>query len=57
MLEEYLKYYVIATQKNWVDLIDIALLCYNPHKSSAIRISPFELTTRLQTRMPLDVAK
>ena len=29
LLKEYLRHYVMITQKNWVDLLDIAQLCYN----------------------------
>ncbi|RVW19034.1 Transposon Tf2-2 polyprotein [Vitis vinifera] len=43
LLEEYLRHYVIATQKNWVDLMDIAQLCYNLQRSSAPGMSPFKL--------------
>ncbi|RVW24456.1 Transposon Tf2-11 polyprotein [Vitis vinifera] len=43
LLEEYLRHYVTAIQKNWVDLLDIAQLYYNLQKSSATGMSPFEL--------------
>ena len=46
-----------ATQKNWVDLLDTAQLCYNLHRSSATGMSPFELAMGWQPRTPLDVAK
>lgn len=29
LLEEYPRHYVTIAQKNWVDLLDIAQLCYN----------------------------
>ena len=29
LLKEYLRHYVMATQKNWVDLLDTTQLCYN----------------------------
>ncbi|RVW70978.1 putative disease resistance RPP13-like protein 1 [Vitis vinifera] len=57
LLEEYLKHYVTATQKNWVDLLDIAQLCYNLQRSSATGMSPFELAIGVQPWMPLEVAK
>ena len=57
LLEEYLRHYVIATQKNWVDLMDIAQLCYNLQRSSAIGMSSFELAIGVQPCMPLEVAK
>ena len=57
LLEEYLRHYVMATQKNWVDLLDTTQLCYNLHRSSATGMSPFELAMGWQPRTPLDVAK
>ncbi|RVW83532.1 hypothetical protein CK203_054218 [Vitis vinifera] len=57
LLEEYLRHYVTTTQKNWVDLLDTAQLCYNLQRSSATGMSPFELTIGVQPRMPLEVAK
>ena len=57
LLEEYLRHYVTATQKNWVDLLDTAQLCYNLHRSSTTGMSPFELAMGWQLRTPLDVAK
>ena len=57
LLEEYLRHYVIATQKNWVDLMDTAQLCYNLQRSSGTRMSPFELAIGVQPQMPLEVAK
>ena len=35
LLEEYLRHYVTASQKNWVELLETAQFCYNLHKSSA----------------------
>ena len=57
LLEEYLRHYVTATQKNWVDLLDTTQFCYNLHRSSATGMSPFELAMGWQPRTPLDVAK
>ncbi|RVW70701.1 Transposon Tf2-8 polyprotein [Vitis vinifera] len=57
LLEEYLRHYVTATQKNWVDLMDTAQLCYNLQISSVTKMSPFELAIGVQPRMPLEVAK
>ncbi|RVW30894.1 Transposon Tf2-12 polyprotein [Vitis vinifera] len=57
LLEEYLRHYVTATQKNWVDLMDTAQLCYNLQRSSTTGMSPFELAIGVQPRMPLEVAK
>ena len=55
--EEYLKHYVMATQKNWVDFLDTAQFCYNLHRSLATWMSPFELAMGWEPRTPLDVAK
>ena len=57
LLVEYLRHYVTTTQKNWVDLMDIAQLCYNLQRSSATGMSPFELAIGVQPRIPLEVAK
>ena len=46
-----------TTWKNWVDLLNIAQLCYNLHRISSIGMSPFELAMDWQPRTPLDVAK
>jgi len=43
LLEDYLRHYVAADQKNWRELLDIAQLSYNIQKSSATGYSPFEL--------------
>ena len=51
LLEEYLRHYVIATQKNWVDLLETAQLCYNLQRSSATGVSPIELAIGVQPRM------
>ena len=29
LLEKYLRHYVIANQKNWLQLLDVAQFCYN----------------------------
>ena len=43
LLEEYLRHYLTASQKNWVSLLDAAQFCYNLHKSSTIGLNPMEL--------------
>ncbi|KAK4403114.1 Transposon Ty3-I Gag-Pol polyprotein [Sesamum angolense] len=43
LVEDYLKHYVSASLRNWVDLLDVAQFNYNLHKSSTTGISPFEL--------------
>ena len=40
LMEEYLRHYVTASQKNWLDLLDVAQFCYNLHKSSSTGLSP-----------------
>ena len=57
LLDEYLRHYVTTTQKNWVDLLDTAHLCYNLERSSAIGMHSFELAIGVQPRMFLEVAK
>lgn len=41
LLEMYLRYFVSANQKNWVQLLDVAQFSYNLQKSEATRASPF----------------
>lgn len=36
LLEDYLRHYVSTSQKNWLELLDVAQFAYNMHKSSAI---------------------
>ncbi|KAL5840877.1 hypothetical protein ACOSQ3_013548 [Xanthoceras sorbifolium] len=43
LLEKYLRYYVTASQRNLVELLDVAQFCYNLHGSSATGMSPAEL--------------
>ena len=55
MLEEYLRHFVTASQKNWLELLEPAQLSYNLQQSSATGISPFEVAIGFQPRTPLDV--
>ena len=55
MLEEYLCHYVIDAQTNWLELLEPAQLFYNMHRSSATRMSPFEVAVGFQPCTPLDV--
>ena len=55
LLEEYLRHYVTASQKDWVDLLDVAQFCYNLHKSSATGMSPFELVYGQQPLAPHEI--
>lgn len=57
MLEEYMRHFVTASQRNWVDLLDTTQFCYNLHKSSATEMSPFDIVLGRQPMTPLDVAK
>ena len=43
LVEDYLRHYVTANQKNWPELLDIAQFSYNIQKSSAMGYSQFEL--------------
>lgn len=52
MLEEYLRHFVSANQKNWTGLLDIAQFCFNSKKSSATNKSPFEIVTGQQPLLP-----
>ena len=57
LLEEYLRHYVTASQRNWVTLLDTAQFYYNLHKSSATEMSPFEIVLGKHPITPLDIAK
>ena len=52
MLEEYLRHFVNANQKNWPQLLDVAQFCFNARKSSATNKSPFEVVTGQQPSLP-----
>ena len=55
MLEEYLRHYVTASQKNWLELLEPAQLSYNLQRSLATGMSPFKVAIGFQPRTPLDV--
>ena len=55
LLEEYLRHYVTASQRNWVDLLDAAQFCYNVHRSSSTEMSPAELVLGQQPLTPLEL--
>ncbi|KAG6520213.1 hypothetical protein ZIOFF_017251 [Zingiber officinale] len=57
VLEEYLRHYVTASQKNWLGLLDSAQFCYNLHKSSTTEKSPFEIVLGEQPTTPMKIAK
>ncbi|KAK3012761.1 hypothetical protein RJ639_008109 [Escallonia herrerae] len=52
MLEEYLRHFVSATQKNWVKLLDVAHLCFNSRKSSSTGKSAFVIVNGQQPSLP-----
>ena len=43
LLEVYLRHYVTASQWNWVGLLDNVQFCYNLHKSSTTKMSPYQI--------------
>lgn len=58
MLEEYLRHFVAANQKDWMKLLDVAQLCFNSQKSPSTNKSPFEIVTGQQPLLPhtVDIA-
>ena len=52
MLEEYLRHFVNANQKNWPQLLDVAQFYFNAQKSSSTNKSPFEIVTGQQPLLP-----
>ncbi|KAL0423510.1 UNVERIFIED_CONTAM: Transposon Ty3-I Gag-Pol polyprotein [Sesamum radiatum] len=56
LVEDYLRHYVSASQRNWVDLLDVAQFSYNLHKSSATGMSPFELAYGRQPTTPHEIS-
>lgn len=52
LLEEYLRHFVSANQREWVRLLDVAQLCFNSQKSSSSNKSPFELVMGQQPLLP-----
>ena len=55
VLEEYLRHYVTASQKNWLELLEPAQLSYNLQRSSSTGMIPFKVAIGFQPRTPLDV--
>jgi hypothetical protein len=56
LLEDYLRHYASTSQKNWLELLDVAQFAYNMHKSSATGMSPSELVFGQQPLAPHEVA-
>jgi len=52
LLEEYLRHFVDARQKNWVQLLDVAQFCFNCQTSSSTGKSPFEVVSGRQPLLP-----
>ncbi|KAA0064072.1 reverse transcriptase [Cucumis melo var. makuwa] len=52
MLEEYLRHFVNARQKNWVELLDVAQFYFNAQTSSSTGRSPFEIVSGRQPVLP-----
>ncbi|KAL0292422.1 UNVERIFIED_CONTAM: hypothetical protein Sradi_6989300 [Sesamum radiatum] len=55
LVEDYLRHYVSSSQRNWVDLQNLAQFSYNFHKSSAMGMSPFEMVYGQQPMIPMSV--
>lgn len=51
-----MRHYVTASQKNWVELLDMGQFCYNLHRSSATGKSPFEIVYGQQPLAPHEIA-
>ena len=47
---------MIATQLNWLELLDSVQFCYNLHRSSTTESSPFELVLGVQPQTPAEIA-
>ena len=52
-IEEYVRSYVNADQKDWADYIDVLEFYYNSAAHSATGYSPFELSTGKEVITPL----
>ncbi|XP_020101642.1 uncharacterized protein LOC109719402 [Ananas comosus] len=52
LLEEYLRHYVSANQKDWVHHLDVAQFAYNLRRSESTGCSPFELAIGRQPLAP-----
>ncbi|KAA0053608.1 reverse transcriptase [Cucumis melo var. makuwa] len=52
MIKEYLRHFVNARQKNWVQLFNVAQFCFNAQTSSSTGRSPFEIVSGRQPILP-----
>ncbi|CAM8878010.1 unnamed protein product [Rhodiola kirilowii] len=56
LLEQYLRHYVSANQKDWAKLLDVAQFSFNLQQSEATNKSPFEVVLGQQPNTPLSLA-
>lgn len=56
LVEEYLRHFVSASQKDWVHHLDVAQFSYNLRRSESTNHSPFELATGRQPLTPHSIA-
>ncbi|XP_022148918.1 uncharacterized protein LOC111017468 [Momordica charantia] len=52
VLEEYLRHFIDARQKNWIQMLDVAQLCFNCQKSTTTGRTPFEIVCGRQPVLP-----
>ena len=52
ILEEFLRHFIDAQQKNWVQMFDVAQFSFNCQQSSSARKTPFEIVCCRQPIMP-----
>lgn len=57
MLKNFLQYYITASQRNWMELLDTAQFTHDFHKSSSTGKSPFKVVLGRQPLTPLDIAQ
>ena len=50
--KEYLRHFVDARQKNWIQLLDVVQFCFNCQTSSSTGKSPFEIVSGRQLALP-----
>ncbi|CAM8957104.1 unnamed protein product [Rhodiola kirilowii] len=56
LLEQYLRHYVSANQKDWAKLLDVAQFSFNLQQSEATNKSPFEVVLGQQPNTSLSLA-
>jgi hypothetical protein len=55
VLNQYLRYYVGANQKDWGEHLGLEEFCYNSTMHLATKMSPFELTLGKEVGKPMDL--